>query len=128
MDEFMRIVALTILCLGLAVLLKRDVPPMAMLVSLSLTVGVLLWLIRPLAEVNAFISRVADIAAVSGEILVPLLKAVAIAIVVRVFASLCRDATETAMASVVEITGAVTALTLMLPLFNAVLDLCGQLL
>ena len=128
MDELMRITALAVLGLAMTLLLKRDVPPMALLVTIALIIAILLTAIRMLGEVNHFIMRAAEVASLSGEILVPLLKTVAIAVIVRVFASLCRDACETAIATTVEIAGAAIALVLLLPLFNAVLELSVQLL
>ena len=128
MDELMRITALSVLGLAMTLLLKRDVPPMALLVTVALIIIILTAVINALGQVNQFIMRAAEAASLSGDILVPLLKTVVISIIVRVLASLCRDACETAIASAVEVAGAAIALVLLLPLFNAVLELTVALL
>ena len=53
---------------------------------------------------------------------------VAIALVVKVGAGLCRDAGESALASVVETAGAVCTLLVSLPLLRAVLELLMELM
>ena len=59
---------------------------------------------------------------------VPLYKTVGIALVVKLGGSLCRDAGETALSSVVETAGAVCALLAALPLLQAVLSLLLELM
>ncbi|MCL2546510.1 MAG: stage III sporulation protein AD [Oscillospiraceae bacterium] len=128
MEELMRIATLAVLGLAMTLLLKRDVPPLALIVTIALIIAILMMAINTLGQVNAFIMRAAEVAELNGDILVPLMKTVAIAVIVRVFASLCRDACETAIAAAVEIAGAAIALVLLLPLFNAVLELTVHLL
>jgi len=128
MDELIRITVLAVLGLAMTLLLKRDIPPLALVITVALLIVILMITINTLGQVNTFIQQAAEVAELNSEILVPLLKTVAIAIIVRVFASLCRDACETAIASAVEIAGAAIALVLLLPLFNAVLELTVQLL
>ena len=64
----------------------------------------------------------------SRELFIPLYKTVGIALVVKLGGSLCRDAGESALASVVETAGAVCALIAALPLLRAVLSLLMELM
>ncbi len=127
MDELTKIAVLTVPILALAVLLKRDVPPLALMVSVLAVVAVLMVVLTQLSQVNGLITRAAELADMGGELITPLLKTVGIALVVKVLASLCRDAQETALASAVEIAGAVAAVVVLLPLLHAVLNLCVSL-
>ena len=65
----------------------------------------------------------ADKTGLSGAVFTPLWKVLAIALTVRVGGAFCRDAAQGALASVLETTGAVCALTAAAPLLLAVVDL-----
>ena len=58
----------------------------------------------------------------------PLYKTIGIALVVQVGGNLCRDAGESALASVVETAGTLCALLAALPLLRAVLDMLMELM
>ena len=62
------------------------------------------------------------------DLFLPLVKTVGIALVSRTGSDLCRDAGESAMASLVETAGAVTAILVSLPLFQAAWDMLRGLL
>ena len=57
------------------------------------------------------------------ELFTPLLKTAAIALISRVGSDLCRDAGESAMASLVETAGAFGAILVSLPLMEAVWEM-----
>ena len=81
-----------------------------------------------ISKVTGFLTELGERTGVSPELFVPLYKAVGIALVVRVGSSLCRDAGESALASVVETAGAVCALVVSLPLLRTVLSLLLELM
>ena len=89
---------------------------------------VLLFLSSALEELTDFLRELAGNSGVSLALFGPLYKTVAIALVVKVGAGLCRDAGESALASVVETAGAVCALLVSLPLLRAVLELLMELM
>ena len=95
---------------------------------LAAVTAVLLFLGGPLEELTAFLRELGERGGVTAELFEPLYKTVGIALVVKVGGSLCRDAGESALASVVETAGAVCALLVSLPLLRAVLALLGELL
>lgn len=64
----------------------------------------------------------------SPEVIVPVVKAVAIAVCTKITAELCRDAKETAVASSVELVGASAGVYVVLPLVTSVLSLVASLL
>ena len=83
---------------------------------------------KPLGELLAFLNRLAEQTGVPSALFHPLYKTVGIAMVVKVGGGLCRDAGESALASVLELVGTVCALLAALPLLRAVLELIGELL
>ena len=124
----MQAAALCVIGALLAVVVKRGSPETALLVTLAAAVAVLLFLSSALEELTAFLKELAENSGVSLALFGPLYKTVAIALVVKVGAGLCRDVGESALASVVETAGAVCALLVSLPLLRAVLELLMELM
>ena len=112
----------------LALVVKRGSPESAILLALGAAAVVLLSLAESLELVMDFLGRLVEESGLSRELFIPLYKTVGIARVVKVGGSLCRDAGESALSSVVETAGAVCALTAALPLLRAVLALLLELM
>ena len=124
----MQAAALCVIGALLAVVVRRGSPETALLVTLAAAAVVLLFLSGALEELTDFLRELAENSGVSLALFGPLYKTVAIALVVKVGAGLCRDAGESALASVVETAGAVCALLVSLPLLRAVLELLMELM
>ena len=112
----------------LGLVLRRGSPEVTLLLALAAAAVVLLALGQPLGELLAFLDSLTAQAGVSPALFQPLYKIVGIALVVKVGGGLCRDAGESALASVLELAGTVCALLAALPLLRAVLELIGELL
>ena len=112
----------------LGLVLRRGSPEVTLLLTLAAAAAVLLALGQPLGELLAFLDSLTVQAGVSPALFRPLYKIVGIALVVKVGGGLCRDAGESALASVLELAGTVCALLAALPLLRAVLELIGELL
>ena len=121
----MRLSALCLTGALLAVLLKRTNPDMALLLALAICGAVLFLLAEPLGD---FFTQLSDWGGLPTELFAPLVKTVGIALVSRTGSDLCKDAGEGAMASLVETAGAVTAILVSLPLFQAAWDMLRSLL
>ena len=128
MEQVFQTTALCLVGALLALVVKRGSPEVALLLTLAATVAVLLALMAPIGELAAFLEELSQRSGVPDGLFVPLYKTVGIALVVRMGGSLCRDAGETALASVVETAGAVCALLAALPLLQAVLSLLLELM
>ena len=74
------------------------------------------------------LEELADLAALSPQVLRPMLQTVGLAVVTRLAGSLCRDAGESGLAAFVELAGAAAAVLVALPLLRMVLQLVGELL
>ncbi len=117
---------LVLLVLVLSMTLKKDVPAIAFL--LTLTAGVLI-LLRAFDLVGGTMQRFSGLLAQGGitqSLYLPVLKTVGVAVVVRIMSALCRDSGQSALAAKLEIVGAVLALSMCLPLLEQVLELVAD--
>lgn len=124
----MRFCALCLIGALLAVLLKRTNPDMALLLAAAVCGAALLLLTEPLEEIRDVFQQLADGGQLPVELFTPLVKTVGIALISRTGSDLCRDAGEGAMGSLIETAGAVTAILVSLPLFQAAWELLCSLL
>ena len=120
----MQAAALCVVAALLALVVRRGSPEAALLLTLGATAAVLLSLAGSLERLMDFLGELVEESGLS----IPLYKTVGIALVVKIGGSLCRDAGESALASVVETAGAVCALIAALPLLRAVLSLLMELM
>ena len=128
MERMAQAAALCLIGSILGLLIKKSAPEITMTLSLSLGVLLLLWIATDAGEVLAFLKELTERTGVPEVVFAPLLKTVAIALVARTTADLCRDAGESALGSLTESAGAVCALAASLPLLRTVMDILWELL
>lgn len=117
-----KVAVLAVLASLCSLLLRRGFGEMTVLLSLAVylfAVTASAMLLRPIME---FLGRARELTGLSPAFFTPLLKCLGLALTVRIASDLCRDAGQSAMASAVELVGAVGALYGALPLFAALLD------
>ena len=124
----MKVTALCLVGAVLAALLKKSSPELALLLALAACAAVLLALVRGVETVTAFVREVMQWGGVESALFAPLFKTVAIALISRTGADLCRDAGEGARATRVETAGAFGAGVVSLPLFGAVGELLSGMI
>lgn len=81
-----------------------------------------------LSGLISLVRELVDYAEVDSDLVRPLMKTVAVAIVTMLTASVARDAGQTAIAATVQFCGSLLALCLAVPLVHAVLTLVAELL
>ena len=118
MELSIQAAALCVVAALLALVVRRGSPEAALLLTLAGSLELLM----------DFLGELVEESGLSRELFIPLYKTVGIALVVKIGGSLCRDAGESALASVVETAGAVCALIAALPLLRAVLSLLMELM
>ena len=123
----MKMGAVAILATICALLIKKESPPLALALTVLVAVGVCIFAFAAFDTVRGFLDRVMEMTRLSSELVAPVFKTVCVAIVVKLIAQICRDGGEMALATAVEIAGAMVALIFMLPLLNMLLDLCLRL-
>ncbi len=84
--------------------------------------------LEQLSGLVALIRELVDCAEVDSDLVRPLMKTAAVAIVTMLTASVARDAGQTAIAATVQLCGSLLALCLAAPLVHAVLTLVAELL
>ena len=125
MEQVIQVTGLCVVGALLALVVKRGSPETALLLA---AVVVALALAGVVKELLAFLGELGSASGVSADLFVPLYKTIGIALVVQVGGNLCRDAGESALASVVETAGTLCALLAALPLLRAVLDMLLELM
>lgn len=128
MEMLFEIVVGCLVTAMLALVVKKSAPEMALVLLLGCTVVVMLYLSQVLEEVVAFFQALAAYGGLADGLLEPLLKTMGIAVVVKVGSSLCRDASASTLAVVVELAGTVCALAVALPLVEMVLGKLVELM
>lgn len=111
-----------------AVVLRRGAPEFSMLVALSAGGCILLMLMGAIQTVLLEAERLAQLARLEDRLLEPVLKTVALSVLTKITAELCRGAGEQGVAAFVETAGTILALAVALPLAEGVLDMMTQLL
>ena len=121
--EVLKAAALCAVCVLPVVLLRKQSPEQALLLTLAVAAVVLGWWMSLAAPVAEEIRELFQKAGVEAAYVAVLLKTVAAALITRFCADLCKDGGSQALASAVETAGAVAALAIAMPLLRAVVEL-----
>ena len=127
MEIIIKAVVIAICGAVLTLLLRRTTPEFSLLLALAACAVVLtmaLTLYRSVSEVLDLISLNATL---SSVFVAPVIKCVGIGITARLGSDLCKDSGQAALASSVEICGAVCAIYVSLPLIKTLLRMIGEL-
>lgn len=128
MELVLRSAALALISAFAALLLRRAAPEMSLPLSAVTVVVILLAAAGFLRGLRDLSDTVRESFGVSDAYSLPMLKCLGVALITRVTADLCRDASQTAAASAVELAGAACALGVILPLLTGLLRTIGGLL
>ena len=121
--EVLKAAALCAVCVLPVVLLRKQSPEQALLLTLAVAAVVLGWCMSLAAPLAEEIRELFQKAGVVAAYVAVLLKTVAAALITRFCADLCKDGGSQALASAVETAGAVAALAIAMPLLRAVVEL-----
>lgn len=128
METMVRIAAVGLTAVVLGTVLKKSAPELALLLVVAAGVWILTLTLDGLGAVAALMEELAGVSGLSEELLEPVAKTVALSILTRLTAEICRSAGESGLASFVEIGGTVAALVVALPLMRAVAVLMAEML
>ena len=127
MDIF-KLAALAVTATLCAVFLKKQVPSLALALSLAAGAILLFSAMDALSAVRGLADSLSRTAGLSPQLWAPVWKVAGVGVVTRLSASLCKDAGEGGLAAFLETAGVALALLTALPLLEAVLDVLGGLL
>ena len=128
MENVIRLAIICAVSAVLAVFVGKSSPEMGILLTLCVCTLVLLALTAPLREIIELLDQMIAWSGMTSDVFAPLLKMLGIALVCRVGGDLCRDAGQSAMASLVEIGGVFGAILVSVPLLRAVWELLQSLI
>lgn len=127
-EAVLQAAAVAVLASVCAVLLKKESGELALLLALA-ACGVVVWLaLRQLSGLGELLGRLTEAAGLEEALVSPLYKTAAVAAVTAITSNLARDAGQSAIATAVQLAGAIVALCLALPLAEAALTLVEELL
>ena len=123
-----RVAAVGMVSTVLGALLRKRAPELGLLLILCAGAGMLFLVVDALGAVLEFIKELAQLAGVDDVLLEPVLKTVALSILTKITAELCRSAGEGGLAAFVELCGTVLAVCVSTPLIRAVAVLMGEMM
>jgi len=127
MEAVFRLAAMGIIVTTLVLLLKRTTPELSMLLALAACGLILVLLAGRAEEAIRFFRGLLACGGVSEELMLPLVKTVAIALVCRTGGDLCRDAGESSVGNLLETAGVGGAILVSLPLFQSAWEMLQDL-
>ena len=128
MEAMAKLAAVGVTAVVLSAVLKKNTPELALLLALAAGLWMLAQAAAGLGAAVAMMRELAGQAGLSEVLLEPVVKAVALSILTKLTAEICRSAGEGGVAAFVETAGAALALLATLPLVRAVAQLMGELL
>lgn len=113
---------------ALALLIRKSNPELSLLVGISVTVLIITASLGFLSGLMELVERVRTMVQGSETLLSPVLKCLAVAIVTKMSADLCRDSSQSAAASALEFAGCICAMSISIPLILSVINMIGGFL
>lgn len=117
---------LALLAIVLALVIKKDSPVIAFLLTLAAGTVLIYHAIQKAEHLIIWLRQTFAQSGMEEMLYIPVLKTMIIAVTVRIVSALCKDAGQSALAVKIEIIGAATALALSLPLLEQALQLIGH--
>ena len=126
--DILKLAALAVTAALCALVLRKRVPELAVVLALAAGILLLSRAMEALAGVRGLMDALARTAGVSPEVWKPVVKIVGIGVVTRLSAAVFKDAGEGGVAALLETAGGALALFAALPLVETVFDTLGDLL
>ncbi len=117
--------ALALLSAVVSLLIKKQNPEAALLLSVLTAVGIAMAALGLLSGLQELREQVGGILGGSETLITPVFKCLAIAIVTRIATDICKDSSQNAAASSVELAGTVCAVSTVMPLLMSGLKIIG---
>ncbi len=128
MSEFLKLLAIVVLAVVLALVIKPHSPNLALCLGLLVLVILCTYVFEMLTPIFTVISRLEDMTGLDNEVLAPVLKTALVGILTNMTATVCQSGGQAQLGKLVEVCGTVLALYLATPLVGAVLDLLTTML
>lgn len=127
MTILLKAAAIAIAGAVITLLVKRSAPELGLSVSIAVSLLCAALAMELLSGLREILDLVQTQTGLSPAVTAPVLKCVGIGIVTRLSADMCRDASQSAIASAVELCGAACALVTALPLIQSLLRMISEI-
>ncbi len=121
-------VAIGIAGVSVALLLKKNMPEMALLLSVATAVIILGLALEGFLGISRFVEEMITSTGLSSAIVSPVIKTVGIGLVTKLTSDICRDSGQTTAGTVVDTAGTIAAVTVALPLMKTVFSMISSLM
>lgn len=128
MEIMIKLAGVAVTAVVFSGVLRKNTPELALLLTVAAGVWMLTLVADGLGAAVELMEELAGQAGVSEVLLEPVVKTVALSILTKLTAEICRASGESGVAAFVETAGTVLALAVALPLVRAVAQLMGELL
>ena len=128
MELIVKAAALAMTAALIGIVLRRTNPELSLLLNICtvvLIMGAALGFTKSFTELAQTVQRIFG---VSETLIKPVLKCVAVAIITKMTSDLCKDSSQAAAASAVELAGTVCALCIIMPLLMSMLTAIGGMI
>lgn len=125
MELIMKAAAVALIAGMMGLLIKRSNPEISLLLSAAAVTLIGIAAMSFAGEIKGLVKTVKTLCGTSDVFLTPVLKCTAVAIITKLTAELCRDASQGACAAAVELAGTVCAMCLAMPLIMNMLKMMG---
>lgn len=122
----MKVAAICIVVSLVALLLDRNTPEFGLLLLLATVTAVMALAMSAGQEAFQFLHTILERSGLSSTIFSPLLKIVAISLITRLSGDICRDSGKKSLASIIDLTGTICALTAASPLLYQAMEVLTQ--
>ena len=127
MDLIIKVVVIGITGTVLMLIIKKTNPEISTVLALAICAVIVGMTMKVFSSVTEVLDLVELESGFSSAYMAPILKCVGIGITARIGSDICKDSKQEAVASAVEICGAVCALYVSLPLIKTMLRMIGEL-
>lgn len=128
MELMLRSAAVLLLSALTALILKKNAPELALMLSFVALCTVFLSLLDTVRQFRSLFDTVTVLLPDSEMMIRPVLKCLAIAIITKITSELCRDASQNTASAAIELLGTVCALSVAMPLIVSMLKTVGGLI
>ncbi len=123
-----KVAAIGIAGASIALLLKKNMPELALLLSVATAVVMLLLALDNFLGISGFTQDLIESAGLSSAIVSPVVKTVGIGLITKLSSDICRDSGQNTAATVVDTAGTIAAVTVALPLMKTVFSMISALM
>ena len=121
--EIFKVVSFCIIATILIINIKQQKPEMALLLTITAAVGVMLFAIYKMSDIFNLLDSLANKSGINKDFLIIIIKITIIAYIVELGKNIYTHAGQTAIARKLEMAGKVVIVTLSLPIINSLISI-----